>query len=675
VPVPPQTPDVATVLQDDDFKQLPINEKNKVLLQIDPDYKGLPAAEQAKALKFIHYGPDPATPSKTKSAATSGALGFASGISGLPESTTPIADTVKSMTQKPSTLRLLDPTGGAISGVIDMGRRAYGAGKEVVQGIERKDPDEIAHGAGSVLGQGAQLLIGRKAPEAEGSGLPARSKILEKVPGTEAYRTRVGTKEIGEALKIPSSPEAVSLAKAKGQATGMDLSRDLDLVKNDLAEIERRTPVNIKGPDGSFQRAQNTFDYARDLWERGHKEPIARHESMVLDKQHGMPYNLQDELMKAGNEILSPEAKEADQAGGRAAERWLQGMNKPRTLLSADKLLRELNSDLASPAAEDRYGNLMLRVKGAVAMKIRESIETGLEAAGEQGVRSVNMRYTALQNVATQMAEQAAGEWVKAGRAGPFPPWMRTYMFMHPSLQGITGSLGAGVSGYHMFETKPSTVLARGLKTLAKTSAKPEPIKAPDYVGQKPAGLLPRPGQTSADRGANMPPPGGLRGATRGLTEVGPRPKPPTTSRALITEPPPRREGLARIPGRNYDPTLGTKAPGGPKTGLPPRPTPMREHSTDLARIPGRSYSNAPSAAVRIPPSGYSDPSVKGSPTPEVESHVAGLVRAGKLSRGEVMRMVRKGVLGQGAAARIFRAAGGAKEAGMQPPPPPETEK
>ena len=38
------------------FHNLPLAEKHKVLLQIDPDYKGLPAKEQAKALDAIHYG-------------------------------------------------------------------------------------------------------------------------------------------------------------------------------------------------------------------------------------------------------------------------------------------------------------------------------------------------------------------------------------------------------------------------------------------------------------------------------------------------------------------------------------------------------------------------------------------------------------------------------------------
>jgi hypothetical protein len=50
------TPQQVDWQNDLDFHALPLAEKHKVLLQVDPDYKGLPAKEQAKALDAIHYG-------------------------------------------------------------------------------------------------------------------------------------------------------------------------------------------------------------------------------------------------------------------------------------------------------------------------------------------------------------------------------------------------------------------------------------------------------------------------------------------------------------------------------------------------------------------------------------------------------------------------------------------
>jgi hypothetical protein len=96
-------PDIGTVLADDNFKSLPLVEKNKVLLKLDPRFAGLPAQEQQKVLMKIQY-PDnlPKQPSTASTVAREGALGLASGLSGLPETEHPIADAAKSFTAPPS---------------------------------------------------------------------------------------------------------------------------------------------------------------------------------------------------------------------------------------------------------------------------------------------------------------------------------------------------------------------------------------------------------------------------------------------------------------------------------------------------------------------------------------------------------------------------------------------
>jgi hypothetical protein len=52
------TPDIKTVLADENFKSLGIGEKDKVLAKIDPNYAALPGRERAHALGVIHYGKD-----------------------------------------------------------------------------------------------------------------------------------------------------------------------------------------------------------------------------------------------------------------------------------------------------------------------------------------------------------------------------------------------------------------------------------------------------------------------------------------------------------------------------------------------------------------------------------------------------------------------------------------
>jgi hypothetical protein len=175
--VPPQnntsTPDVRTVLADDNFKQLPLNEKNKVLMRIDPNFAGLAAQERQKVLMRIQY-PDalPTPPSTGATVAREGALGLLSGASGLPETEHPVRDAVKGLTRPPSPTEMFDPTGGALSTVIGMGKNVYRAGKEIYQGAKKGDPGQTAHGVGSLAGQAGQFALGAKGgPEAAGADI------------------------------------------------------------------------------------------------------------------------------------------------------------------------------------------------------------------------------------------------------------------------------------------------------------------------------------------------------------------------------------------------------------------------------------------------------------------------------------------------------------------------
>jgi len=638
-------PNVQTVLADPNFHSLAPSEKQKVLLRIDPNYAALPPQEQAKALDVIQYGPQESTPGGFWRGAYDEAKGL---VEGAVKSTIPSRENLYGLTGPTGPLASMQTVVNTVSnwerrkkeGRSVPYRLLTGATEAVglPTGAEGEEEAAARGDAAGVLGHAA--VPAALAAGGYAAGEVARNPaVRERMPWSETSRIRTGTEKVGGALKVPTSEEAVAAASGKSLNLGMDEARDLATARDDLAKIERENPVKVKGAAGTFARAKNVFDYSTRLWKEAHEAPIKRHQWMSMDKDT-LGYDGGESLVNAGNAVLTPEALEADPAGGRAAQRWLKGISRPRTLASEDQLLREINNDVQSPKAEERYGNLMLRAKSAVARQIRTDIDTGLERAGEKGIRDTNRRWAALQTVGSRMIKEGLAEAQKAGRAGPVPDWLHSYVFLHPSLEGIYGSVGAGVNAYRMFQTAPSKMLARGMTMLAGTSLEPPPTFTPEYVGKQPAGLLPAPGETYTDVGKQAP--------------GGPAMKPPPR---VGYETPSQTFPLAR----RVD--LGKQAPGGPRTELPPRPGYAAANPADrgeaLARIPGREY-RSPTEPIRTPPAGYSTgstPDVTSAPVPEVEAHMASLLRAGRISRGEIMRMVRIGVLGQGAATRIFKAA------------------
>lgn len=102
------------------------------------------------------------------------ALGGSSGVTGAPESTSPLKDMWKNISQhKPSAAEMLDPTGGALTNAVGMGKRMVGAGKEMGGAIGQPTADrgvvdsgQFLHGFGSLIGQFAQLGLFKESGEA-----------------------------------------------------------------------------------------------------------------------------------------------------------------------------------------------------------------------------------------------------------------------------------------------------------------------------------------------------------------------------------------------------------------------------------------------------------------------------------------------------------------------------
>jgi len=626
-----------TLLAEPDFQALPLTEKHKVLLKAVPDYAALPTQERAKALNVIQYGPEGTqyeqerNPKNQPGFFRTAAGDVAGVVQGLGEMAT--GDPAKTAGRAAETVSKTMSDYAARKA--EKRSPIYNLLSTGVEGTGLFDPSgmEEASNVGN-----KRAILGHAAVPAALATLPGMKDVPKELSERviEPRNVRIGTEKVGAALKVPTSEEAIAASQgSKARTLGLDEARDLSIARDDLAEIERTRPVTTKGANGMYARAKNTFDYARDLWQQSHKKQIGRHAMMPMDPKS---------LIDVGEKVLTPEAVENNPTEARAARRWLQGIAKKRTMASMDELLRYINDDIDRPDAFDKYGNLGLQTKVAVAKQIREDIDNGLEAAGEIGVRDTNKRYAALQTVGARMIKEAIAEDVKGAREGKFPPWLHAYTFLHPSLESIL-SVGAGINPARMFHPSSSKMLAKGMTRLAKSDLAPPKIKTPAYVGKSPIALLPAPGETHTPMEAQAPggPPPFKAPA---------RPMPESASQTFP---------LARRPTHGFDP----QAPGGPSTKVPPIEARAVPQTTALARRPGSTpVSHLPSSGRTMlgdPTTGAALPSrvaeVPGPPR-EVESHMAGLLRGGTISRGEIMRMQRIGVLPKGSAGRIFKLAG-----------------
>jgi hypothetical protein len=444
---------------------------------------GGPGSPIVNAENFIPPPPETAG-HKAAGVLREGTLGLTSGLSGLPETQTPISSAVEGIAAPPSTgdivgSSLLGPAYGAVKGIA---QSLYGAGKEVYQGARGGSAEQVAHGVGSLAGQGLQLEMGREAGPAVGEDIAAKNITK-------------GTEKVGQGLGIPTSKEALAVA-GKGAPEELSAARDLDIAKKDLAQIARKSPITAKGSAGAFAHGKAILDYAANLWETEHAPPIARNVNTVIDSQA---------LAQDAKKVLTPEAIASDPANAPVAKRlnnWIDmTVAQPRTLGSADKLLRELNADIeaASASATKPYGQLQMRVKQAVVEGLRKQIEATLTGAGESGVAEVNQRYGALKNLAGRAIDQGLAEARAEGRTSVIPPWVHAYNFVHPTAGGVATSVGAGIhpSGMSIFKPTPSKMLSKGMKRLGSSNLE----APPQSVAPPPSTAIPAPPQYSTPAG------------------------------------------------------------------------------------------------------------------------------------------------------------------------------
>ena len=375
--------------------------------------------------------------------------------------------------------------------------QATKGGYSTVKGLLTGNPEaawegarEWAHGLGATGGQALQLEAGR------GATGPAEAERAS------AAAVRKGTAEVGKATGIPTSENAVALA---GQHSPdiVNASKDLQIAQKDLANIDRKYPISAKGSDASFAHAVAIKNYMEDLWDTYHKGPVARNANLPIEPQT---------VASQARAVLTPEAVDAIGPSGdrqaRNLNRWIDTkLNQPRSLSSADKMIRELNDDLekASASASSPYGQLEIRVKQAAVNGLRDEVDRVLTSptVGETGVRDVNQRYGALRNVLERTIKAAAGEAAAEGKSPTFPPWMHAYTFVHPTPEGVAASMGAGIHPSGMFKPTASKQLSKGMSALgsSRLGLPPPPEGFPVGPGQ----LAPPPSQGQQGQPASGP--------------------------------------------------------------------------------------------------------------------------------------------------------------------------
>lgn len=479
---------------DPEFHQLPLGEKHKVLMSVDPDYAQLPAPERSKALNAIHYGQgaaagtgkeftDERNPDNQESGGShvlttlghqvknaalaasrpyTGALETFRNARGQGDDLLPAVGKAGARAMyeaAPGGRAMLDAVGTAANAPQEYKNRresgyspVYSALAPTAAGNTGVDLESIEHYAD--VGDTKGVLSEAAVPVGEMAGMELGRAAMhpDAVGGKwlENRRQTHGPANIIEGLDTPGGKKGARAEK---------MSADVEAAKGDLADIQRESPIKGKNAESHRQLVDKIEERRDKLWDEGHKPGIDRHKEAPINHQA---------LVDAANAQLTPEAGDAAPGEEAAARKWIdEKINKPRTLDSADKLIREINGDLNHPGAINRYGPLQVRAKQAVVKALRSEVDRVLQDSGEQGVKDVNRRWGALGNVQDRMAERAVQLARSEAKGGVLPDWVHTYAFLHPG-QGV--AVGVGVRAAETLKGSPESSLRKGMRQLGKSN-------------------------------------------------------------------------------------------------------------------------------------------------------------------------------------------------------------
>lgn len=430
--------DIGMVLRDPNFQQLPLVEKNKVLLRIDPNFKGLSPQAQSEVLDSVHYtpklGPQPRT-SDLKTAAREITLGGLSGFTNLPETPHPVQDMLKSMTTPPKMSDI--PFAGPGPGIV---KNLYGAGKELIGGQET---GTAAHGLGSLIGQILQLKTAMKVPEAA-EAKATTPKLLHPLETLEGGPVKAGV-------------EDVFRASAGGAGKGINLRENVEAAKDDLAKLQRETPLEGKGgilrPDMRLRNfGSNVTNYLDRMWKQEVKPQIAKWNTALVDIKP---------IKKAMLDTITQTDRESSPAGVKAVERWVERMPDEDTLggladrrVTVNAYLRGFEGKSAGEQSQVMRTKPLMEALKAQDRSIIKEMGSFLKSKREPGMDEVERRYAALSDIRDAAQNQMTSTEVFRMLDG-----LRFY---------LSPSKLLGAREYFGATRRPGKLMQRGMKRLER---------------------------------------------------------------------------------------------------------------------------------------------------------------------------------------------------------------
>lgn len=400
-------PDMQTVLADENFKSLPLAEKDKVLTKIDSNYAGLPGRERAHALAAIHYGREATQePEPPKgSAALRSAYGVGRGMNNVVEgiyqtiihpinTASAIATQIEEFpgkimeaSKEPSTVGKAAKIGAAVPVFGPLGQQlGERAGKGDVAGA-------VSEGlTTAVFPSLAKRAIKAVAPKVTRATLEVPKKIdlpggfkinrnIPPPPEEVAYTKAKTITEAQEAAQAENVKRSASAAKSREAAFNkeaeerMAIQRRADEATEARMQAEKEAKNARLKSEQAHERELKEYEAARqkdltaaEKLKDQHAEALQRRgrEQAALDKAAKRAGEVEVEARQAVAK-LPPERPGSSDVRPTASEKYLTQLIK-KTIISPNEyatLRQELGAD-AAPMRGESHGRWQARVLGLI---------------------------------------------------------------------------------------------------------------------------------------------------------------------------------------------------------------------------------------------------------------------------------------------------------------------
>ena len=184
------------------------------------------------------------TPTLLGATGREGALGLASGLTGMPESQNPVGDFVGNLKAQGQQMQehpiasALPMLLGPAPQLYQMGKQMAGSAGELGQGVASGNAPEAAHGGGQLIGQVAQLGLMKESAESQGTPGNIRKLIASKM-----YEPEGALSSWADAIAHPTKlPEKVlkALIPENPSYPGAPLPSAEEFYANKAADLSKR---------------------------------------------------------------------------------------------------------------------------------------------------------------------------------------------------------------------------------------------------------------------------------------------------------------------------------------------------------------------------------------------------------------------------------------------------